>query len=275
MPKLIHLFIVALLTVCSTALAAVDFTRSTGDLRYDDGHGHTLPYRVFLPPGYDPAKTYPLVLFFHGAGERESDNLLQCNPNMENLYAATQGVFGPEYQAILVAPQCPKDARWVEWDWHKGSYTNATEPPESVPMHSAMAIFEKVLKTYSIDHRRIYITGISMGAFATWYVTKHHPGFFAAAMPLSGGGNKDQGALYKNLPIWAYQGDPDPIVPTTATADMFDAITAAGGKLIFFSKVPGVGHGGYNRFYDNQTYQNAANQTVFQWMFAQKLAAKP
>ena len=37
----------------------------------------TLPYRILLPENYNPNKSYPLVVFLHGAGERGNDNELQ------------------------------------------------------------------------------------------------------------------------------------------------------------------------------------------------------
>ena len=40
---------------------------------FSDGE-NTLPYRIYVPKDLSPEKRYPLVLFFHGAGERGNDN---------------------------------------------------------------------------------------------------------------------------------------------------------------------------------------------------------
>ena len=73
--------------------------------------GLPLPYRLFLPRGYDPKKTYPLILFLHGAGERGNDNLRQLGHGVLPLADAT--IMG-NHPAIVVAPQCPEGAQWVE-----------------------------------------------------------------------------------------------------------------------------------------------------------------
>ena len=51
-----------MLLVLSGILDGVDFSRSTGDLVYEDDEGNTLPYRLFLPENYDENDEYPLVL---------------------------------------------------------------------------------------------------------------------------------------------------------------------------------------------------------------------
>ena len=43
--------------------------------------GSNLPFRYFVPPGYDGSAPYPLILFLHGAGERGNDNEAQLNNN--------------------------------------------------------------------------------------------------------------------------------------------------------------------------------------------------
>ncbi|MDG2125452.1 MAG: alpha/beta hydrolase-fold protein, partial [Verrucomicrobiales bacterium] len=160
---------------------AVDFNQSTGNLRYDDGEGNTLPYRLFLPEGYDPNGRYPLIIFFHGAGERGRDNRLQASGggHMEFLYRATQGrTFDGHYQALLLAPQCPTSDQWVNWPWANGSYTQAEEPPESQSMHSALAILDQVIASYPVETDQIYVTGLSMGGFATWDALRRRPELF-------------------------------------------------------------------------------------------------
>ena len=45
----------------------------------------TLPYRLLLPDNYNPKKSYPLLVFLHGAGERGNDNEKQLIHG-SNLY---------------------------------------------------------------------------------------------------------------------------------------------------------------------------------------------
>ncbi|MCG8653384.1 MAG: hypothetical protein MI861_26330, partial [Pirellulales bacterium] len=51
---------------------------------YQSDDGESLPYRLLVPKRIEPAKKYPLIVFFHGAGERGSDNQLQL------IHAASQ-----------------------------------------------------------------------------------------------------------------------------------------------------------------------------------------
>src|SRR5205085_1952118 len=70
---------------CAAAAAAADAGAVTRRIAvddfqartFDDGAGHTLPYRLYVPAGGDPAVKHPLVLFLHGAGGRGTDNRLQ------------------------------------------------------------------------------------------------------------------------------------------------------------------------------------------------------
>ena len=55
--------------------------------RYDVRVFKTLPYRLLQPKHYDPDQTYPLVVFFHGAGERGTDNEKQLVHGMADLPA--------------------------------------------------------------------------------------------------------------------------------------------------------------------------------------------
>ena len=70
----------------------------------------TLPYRLLLPDNYNPKKSYPLLVFLHGAGERGNDNEKQLLHGSD-LY--TSDIFRKNYPAIVVFPQCPKNSYWA------------------------------------------------------------------------------------------------------------------------------------------------------------------
>ena len=271
LPQLSRSVLLMFIVLCGI-LYGVDFSRSTGDLVYEDDKGNPLPYRLFLPEDFDENDEYPLVLFFHGAGERGRDNKLQSNGvvHIENLFKATQGtVFNGRYKAFLLTPQCPSNDQWVNWPWSRGSYTDAEEPEEGRSMRSALAILDQVIATYPVAIDQIYVTGLSMGGFGTWDALHRRPGKFAAALPLSGGGNKSQGSSFKDVPIWLYHGSSDTVVPTRGSDEMQNAIVAAGGAIEYTR--PNTGHSGWGTFYNNRTYRNGAGQPVLEWLFSQTL----
>src|SRR6187455_2346816 len=81
---------------------------------FTDDAGEKLNYRLLKPKNYDAAKKYPLVLFFHGAGERGSDNQKQLVHGMKDF--ASDGIM-ESYPAFVVAPQCPDGLQWVDTPW--------------------------------------------------------------------------------------------------------------------------------------------------------------
>ena len=70
----------------------------------------TLPYRILLPENYNPNKSYPLVVFLHGAGERGNDNELQL---IHGSFLFKSKEFRQKHPAIVVFPQCPKNSYWA------------------------------------------------------------------------------------------------------------------------------------------------------------------
>ncbi len=68
------------------------------------------------------------------------------------------------------------------------------------------------------------------------------PDLFAAAAPIAGAGNPSKAALIKDLPIWAFHGSADPVVPVSGSRDMIAALRAAGGHPRY-TEFAGVGHG--------------------------------
>lgn len=133
-----------------------------------------------------------------------------------------------------------------------------------------MGLLDQICASYPVDTSRIYVTGLSMGGFGTWQYIADYPQKFAAAAPLSGGGDPLTASIIKDIPIWAYHGVADGTVPVVYTDEMYDAIEAAGGNMEY-TRLDGVGHSGWETFYDNSTYLNSKGQTLYQWMFSQSL----
>ena len=82
----------------------------------------------------------------------------------------------------------------------------------SIHAHGGDEIF-LVGKDLPVNKHRVYVTGLSMGGFGTWDLIERRPSFFAAAIPICARGDLAQAAKLKDLPIWAFHGDADPIVP--------------------------------------------------------------
>jgi len=204
--------------------------------------GLTMPYRLFVPSGYDPAKAYSLLLSLHGAGQRGQDNLGQ-------LCAYVAGWMAPQVQdkhpCLILMPQCPDDQQWVDTPWESGSYSTA-QVPISKALTLAMEILEAVRKDYSIDPSRLYVIGASMGGYGTWDVIARFPDLFAAAVPVCGAGDPQMAAKLVHLPIWAFHGDNDLTVPVSGSMDMVRAIQQAGGSRVRITLYRGVGHAALN-----------------------------
>ncbi len=154
------------------------------------------------------------MLFLHGAGERGTDNARSSSTGRASSPSRRTGGSIP---CFVVAPQCPPDGSWVEVDWALPSHTMPEKP--SVPLKLALELVDKLAAELPVDKRRLYITGLSMGGFGTWDAIARRPRYFAAAVPICGGGDTAQAAKLKNLPIWAFHGDRDepcrPAAPPT------------------------------------------------------------
>jgi predicted peptidase len=236
---------------------ALNVNLSTGNLSFSDGQ-NTMPYRLYVPPGYNtPGAEFPLIMFLHGSGESGTDNVAPSNGWIDNLYNAAHGNYGAQYKAFLLVPQ-------TQWGWWGSS-------PDSIAQPLAMGILNLVSSTYQVDTQRLYVTGLSMGGGGTFNIIANHPETFAAASPLSGYGDTSSASIIKDIPIWAFHGASDTVVEVDYTDEMYDAVEAAGGHMEY-TRVAGLGHSGWDTFYNGSTYKNSKNQTLYQWMFAQ---AKP
>lgn len=214
-------------------------------------HGD-LPYRLHVPKG---DKDVPLVIFLHGAGERGSDNKAQLKHGIASILSWGEKTGN---QFLLLVPQCPKDLWWTTTI----RPSEDADPKETTgPLVSVLSLVDELVKKHSIDQKRIYLTGLSMGGFGSWELLRRKPDFFAAAIPICGGGSTKDAAKFKDVPLWVFHGDKDTVVGTDYSRKMVAALKKAGGKPKY-TEYPGVAHDSWT-----QTY---ANDEVLAWLFSQK-----
>lgn len=184
-----------------------------------------LNYLLYLPEGYDERESWPLMLFLHGGGER-GDNL-----ELVKVHGPTKLIAaGKHFPFIVVAPQLPANQWW--------------RPTELT------ALLDTIERDYKVDKTRIYVTGLSLGGWGTWALALHAPERFAAIAPICGGGETYWSEQIYRLPIWAFHGAKDELVPPQRSQEMVDAIRARGGspKLTVY---PEAAHDSWTETYNN------------------------
>ena len=222
---------------------------------YQGASGGDLNYRIHLPDPLEAGKKYPLVLMFHGAGERGNDNTRQLKNAAGDILKYVQ----QHKQAIILVPQCPAGQQWVDVPWSADAHTMPETP--SISMRLAMGLLNKTIQEQPVDSSRVYVVGLSMGGFGTWDIIQRNPHLFAAAIPVCGGGDPAYALKIKDVPIWAFHGDSDPVVKTIRSRDMVEALRKAGGTPRY-TEYPDTKHNAWTRTF--------ANPDVLKWLFDQK-----
>jgi predicted peptidase len=234
---------------------------------FRNANGAQMPYRLFTPSPLEPGRTYPLVVYLHGAAGSGTDNRKQLQGG--NVYGALVWTL-PENQrlhpAFALAPQ--SDVNWActIYDPKTPPKTLADLefcPPEAMGLGAGLAfeIIDSLLGTLPIDRGRIYITGQSMGGAGTWHMIAQRPRFFAAAVPVCGHPLPVTALVVKAVPIWNFHGADDAIEPVTASRVMIDALRKAGGRPRY-TEYAGVGHDVFMWAY--------TEPALVEWLFAQK-----
>lgn len=224
---------------------------------YISAEGDTLLYRMLSPKRIRSGREYPLVLFLHGSGERGNDNERQL---IWGAGAFTDKKNRRRYPAYVVAPQCPKNQRWVDVHWALESHDMPEKPSKNMTL--VIGLLEQMREAYPVDDSRIYVTGLSMGGYGTWDIISRMPESFAAAVPICGGGDEKQAAKLTDMPIWVFHGADDTTVPPERSRNMVNAIKNAGGTKIRYTEYPDIGHGSWKPAY--------ADPELMRWMFKQR-----
>jgi predicted peptidase len=223
---------------------------------YKADDGQTLPYRLLKPKDYGPQKTYPLVLFLHGAGERGADNKAQLK-HVVSIFTTKEN--REKYPCFVLVPQCAPQRKWAEVDWSAATHKTPEQP--SSPLAMTMKVIALLQKEYSIDAKRLYVMGLSMGGYGSWDAIARYPDTFAAAVPICGGGDESKAPAIAKVPVWVFHGDKDGAVKVQRSRNMVEALKKAGGSPKY-TEYPGVGH---------DSWTPASKEPyLLPWLFGQK-----
>ena len=195
---------------------------------YTNEFGEVLMCQLWAPQYPTQGKKYPLILFLHGSGECGNDNKRQTRVGLPSLLK--QLVLQPE-PVIVLAPQCQAGNGWVKNLAMQPDYRAAKEPTASLDI--ALELCRHLVQSKQADPDRLYITGLSLGGFGTWDAIQRDPSFFAAAVPICGGGDTRFSRALKAFPIWVFHGRNDKNVHPDCSRRMVRAIESVGGNISY------------------------------------------
>ena len=180
--------------------------------------GELVPFRIFVPEGFDVSKSYPLVVGLHGFGGDENafmdryDGLFKQNAQRRGYIVVSVNGRGPS-----------------------GGYRGASG-------QDVIDVIDLIQDTYAIDAKRIYLTGHSMGGGGTVLVGFNNAERFAALAPIAGFGGASQLEKAKDMPLIISQGDEDALVPVASARAFYKAAQDLGMAQVKYIEKAGVEH---------------------------------
>lgn len=205
-------------------------------------------YLLYLPAGYgqDPDRRWPLIYFLHGSGDDDYDSTFVLSYGLPAVLLA--GEQPEEFPFVVVSPQAfPGGTWWTE---------------DALPALEALLL--DVMTTYAIDQERVYLTGLSMGGYGSWYLATAYPQYFAAVISISGSGyrtpflpGEETLCRMQDIPVWAIHGALDAISAPEASELNTLALEAACQGEVRWTLYEDVGHfGAYERAYRDPELYN-------------------
>jgi thiol-disulfide isomerase/thioredoxin len=209
--------------------------------------GSQSKYVVFAPRNYDGTKSFPAILYLHGAGSRGTDGKLPIKYGLAKAIRERQ----EDFPFIAIFPQAREGENWTA---------------ESASGKRALAILEQVQMDYRIDADRVSLTGHSMGGQGTWSLAAADNRRWAAIVPVSHGGDTKSAPRLIDIPCWCFHGDADKVISVQQSREMARAINEAGGRVLC-QEFGGVGH--------NEAADSAyALPDLYEWLLLQNRAER-
>lgn len=206
-----------------------------GSIKSETTLSFELNYILNIPDNVKPNKS--LIVYLHGSGEKGND-LEKIKSHGPLKYLKTNKI-----DSFILAPQCPKGKHWDSEELY--------------------LLINKIITENEIDPNRIYLTGLSMGAWGAWNLAYSHPELFAALVPISGYVDRIpyvEGCKIAAIPTRIYHGLLDNVVDVRYSIEIFKKLKECN-KDIKLQIFDDAFHDSWTRVYDNST--------IYNWMLAQ------
>jgi predicted peptidase len=161
-------------------------------------------YAISIPGNYSPSTPVPLILALH-FGVPGGDAAGAGGDVVKILIGPALAELG----AIIVAPDS------VRGDWSS---------PENE--QAVIELLDMVLAHYSIDRKKVAVTGFSMGGSGSWHFAEKFPERFSAAIPVAG--RPPASASGWRVPVLAIHSRDDQVAPFDPTKARIAELEKAG-----------------------------------------------
>jgi poly(3-hydroxybutyrate) depolymerase len=217
---------------------------------YEERDHQGMRYGLFVPPTYNSAQSYPLIISLHGSTDTVSWDLSWYHEPIQS----TDPCF------VLTPKSLVRSSGWgTSWT-----------AEHSADMKKTLEVVALLKNEFNLDANRLYIYGVSMGGYGVFSVLAKEPGMFAGAFSICGGGNPATAAIIAQTPLWIFHGSDDRVVPVEYSRNMYKAILNANGRQVRYTEYPGVGHAAWTPAWEEPTLEA--------WLLAQEkgvVHAKP
>lgn len=194
-----------------------------------------LNYLRFEPADFSENKKYPLIIHFHGAGSRGDNVEILKNQSIMQYANDTK-----DFPFVMFLPQCSANT-WFDL------------------FEQLKAFVKTVVALPYVDKNKVFLSGVSMGGYASWQMLMSEPDIFRKAVICCGGGIYWNAARIKTS-VWAFHGTDDPIVFFEESEKMVNAVNRTGGNAKL-TEYKGVGHNCWEKTY--------SSPEIYKWLLAE------
>ena len=194
-----------------------------------------LNYLRFEPANFSENKKYPVIIHFHGAGSRGDNVEILKNQSIMQYANDTK-----DFPFVMFLPQCSANT-WFDL------------------FEQLKAFVKTVVALPYVDKNKVFLSGVSMGGYASWQMLMSEPEIFRNAVICCGGGIYWNAARIKTH-VWAFHGTDDPIVFFEESEKMVNVVNRVGGNAKL-TEYKGVGHNCWEKTY--------SNPEIYKWLLAE------